>query len=170
MGNLELSARVCRGYDVVVLRGELYTRHAEAVVGAVADLTADGQPLIIDLETLDFIDCYAVGALLGVRATARRAGGDVLLAAPHGLVLRLLTLLDVPDVHASVSAAANSAGRLDARRHAVSIGRSGRAALAGARYRMTVWRAAVPESRAGNRSWSPPRAGLAGGRPATTTN
>jgi STAS domain len=107
---------------------------------------------VIDLENLDFIDCHAAGALLGARETARQAGGDVLLAAPHGPVLRLLSLLSVPGVHAGVAAAADSAGRRDARRRAVSIVRSGSAALAGARYWMTAWRAAVSGARAGNRS------------------
>ncbi len=155
MRNVELRTRVYRGYAVVALRGEVDTTDAQDTAAAVAALTAGGQQLIIDLENLDFIDCHAAGALLGARATARQAGGDVLLAAPHGPVLRLLTLLGVPGVHASVDAAAASAGSLDARRRAVSIVRSGSAALAGARYWITAWRAAVPGSRAANRSWSP---------------
>ena len=76
MRNVELRTRVCRGYAVVILRGELDTRDAEETAVAVAGLAAGGQHLIIDLETLDFIDCHAVGALLGVRATARQTGGD----------------------------------------------------------------------------------------------
>ena len=155
MRNVELRTRVYRGYAVVVLRGELDTRDAEDTAAAVAALAAGGQQLIIDLENLDFIDCHAAGALLGVRETARQAGGDVLLAAPHGPVLRLLTVLGVPGIHASVAAAADGAGRLDARRRPVSIVRSGSAALAGAQYWMTAWRAALPGSRARNRSWSP---------------
>ena len=154
MRNVELRTGVCRGYAVVVLCGELDTRDAGETAAAVAAL-AGGQQLIIDLETLDFIDCHAAGALLGARATARRAGGDVLLAAPHGPVLRLLTVLGVPGVHASVAAAADSAGRRDARPRAVSIARPGRAVLSGVRYWMMAWRAAVPGARAGNRSWSP---------------
>jgi anti-anti-sigma factor len=101
--NVEPRTRACRGYAVVVLRGELDTRDAEVTAAAVAALAAGGQQLIIDLENLDFIDCHAFGALLGARETARQAGGDVLLAAPHGPVLRLLTLLGVPGVHASVA-------------------------------------------------------------------
>ena len=155
MRNVELRNRVYRGYAVVVLLGELDTRDAEDTAVAVAALAAGGQQLIIDLETLDFIDCHAVGALLGVRAAARQAGGDVLLAAPHGPVLRLLTVLGVPGVHASVAAAADSAGGRDAGRRAVSIARSGKAVLSGALYWTMAWRAAVPGSRAGNRSWSP---------------
>jgi anti-anti-sigma factor len=144
-----------QGYAVVALRGELDTRDAEDTAAAVAALATSGQELIIDLEILDFIDCHAVGALLGVREAARQAGGDVLLAAPHGPVLRLLTVLVVPGVHASVAAAADSAGSRDARRRAVGIVRSGRAVLSGALYWMTAWRPAVPGPRPGTRSWSP---------------
>lgn len=61
------------------------------------------------------MDCYSLHALLGVRETARQAGGDLLLAAPRGAVLRLLTLVGVPGVLASVVAAAANASRGDAR-------------------------------------------------------
>ena len=155
MRNVELRTRVYRGYAVVVLRGELDTRDAEDTAVAVAALAAGGQQLIVDLEALDFIDCHAVGALLGVRATARQAGGDVLLSAPRGPVLRLLTLVGVPGVHASVAAAADSAGRRDPGWRAVSIARSGKAVLSGALYLTMPWRAGVPGARAGNRFWSP---------------
>lgn len=111
MSNVELLTGLCHGYAVLVLRGELDTGDAEETAAAVAALTAGGRQLIIDLETLDFIDCHAVGALLGAREAARQAGGDVLLAAPRGPVLRLLTVLGVPSVHASVAAAADSAGK-----------------------------------------------------------
>jgi len=119
--NVELRTRVFRDYVVVVLSGELDTRDAEDTSAEVAALAAGGRQLIIDLETLDFIDCHAVGALLGVREAARQAGGDVLLAAPHGPVQRLLTLLGVPGVHASVAAAEDSVGSRDDRRREVSI-------------------------------------------------
>jgi anti-sigma B factor antagonist len=130
--NVELLTRVCGGFTVAALRGELDTTDAESAAGAVAALAGDGRPLIIDLEALDFIDCHAVGALLGVRETARQAGGDVLLAAPHGQVLRLLTVLGVPGVCASVAAAADSAGRRGARGRAAVTARSGRAVPPGA--------------------------------------
>ena len=150
MKNVELHTRVCRGYAVAVLRGELDTRDAEDTAAAVAALTAGGQQLIIDLEALDFIDCHAVGALLGVRATARQAGGDVLVTAPHGPVLRLLTLLGVPGVRASVAAAADSADG-EAPWRAVGIVRSGRAVLSGALYWMAARSAVVRGLRVGGR-------------------
>jgi anti-anti-sigma factor len=99
MVSVELRTRACGGY-VVVLRGELDTADAEKTASGVAELAEGGQQLIIDLEALQYIDCHALSALLRARQTARRAGGDVLLAAPRGLVLRLLTLVGVPGVAA----------------------------------------------------------------------
>jgi anti-anti-sigma factor len=148
MSTVEVRTGACGGYAVVVLRGELDIADAGSAAGAVAALAAGGQQLIIDLGALDFIDCHAAGALLRVRAMARRAGGDVLLAAPHGPVLRLLTVLGVPGVHASVAAAVGSAGGRDARR-AAGTARSGRAALSGTRSRVAPRRPAVQGPRAG---------------------
>lgn len=107
--NVELRTRMCGGHLVAALTGELDTSDAVPAAAALAALAAGGQRLIVDLEALEYIDCHAVSALLGVRQTARQSGGDVLLAAPHGFVLRLLTLIGVPGVHASVAAAAGSA-------------------------------------------------------------
>ena len=166
MTTVELRTRVYGGYAVVVVRGELDITEAESVGGAVAVLAADGQQLIVDLEALDFIDCHAAGALLGVRKTARQVGGDVLLAAPHGSVLRLLTLIGVPGVHASVAGAAASAGRRDAQRRASGIARSGRPALSGTRSWVAARGPAVPWARAGgwpgSLRWLRARSGLRG--------
>ena len=104
--NVELLTRVCGDCMLVSLVGELDTTDAVSAAAAVTAVTADGKQLIVNLEALEYIDCHAVSALLGVRQTARQAGGDVLLAAPQGLVLRLLTLIRVAGVHESVAAAA----------------------------------------------------------------
>ena len=61
--------------------------------------------VIIDLTGLEFIDCGGLRALAGAREQARRAGGELLLAAPQRLVLRMLALtglVDVFSVHASL--------------------------------------------------------------------
>jgi anti-anti-sigma factor len=101
--NVELQIRVCDGHVVVALLGELDAADAETTAAALAPLAAAGQQLIVDLGALEFIDCRAVGALLSVRQAARQAGGDVLLAAPHGSVLRLLILVGAPGLHSSVA-------------------------------------------------------------------
>ena len=94
------------GYVVVALDGELDAVDAASVADALTSVVARDPRIIVDLAALEFIDCCALGALGRVRAQARQAGGDLLLAAPHGPVRRILALTglsDVFSVHASVA-------------------------------------------------------------------
>jgi anti-sigma B factor antagonist len=93
------------GHVVVALNGDLDVVNAESVMAVLAAAVARDLRIIVDLAALEFIDCCALGALGRVRAQARQAGGDLLLAAPRGPVRRILALtglIDVFSVHASV--------------------------------------------------------------------
>jgi anti-sigma B factor antagonist len=95
MATLELTTGAGEDPRVVALRGELdYLGSAEVEAAMTALMvTARGQSLIIDMSALDFIDCASLGALCRVQRLARQTGGDVMLAAPRGLPLRVLTLI-----------------------------------------------------------------------------
>ena len=104
-----LSTREYGGYVVAALHGELDVVDAASVMAALTAAAAGNPRIIIDLAALEYIDCCALAALGRVRAQARQAGGDLLLAAPRGPVRRLLTLtglIGVFSVHASVEQAA----------------------------------------------------------------
>ncbi len=91
----KIDVRACGGYLIVTMCGELDAVDAEAV-GSVLTSAADGNPrLAVDLTGLKFIDCCALGVLARARAQARRAGGDLVLAAPGPLVRRTLTLAEM---------------------------------------------------------------------------
>lgn len=108
---MQLSTREGGGHIVAALSGELDAVNAADGVAAITAIMTPGQCLIVDMTALEFIDCCALRALLAVREVARQEGGDLLLAAPKGSVLRLLTLTGwdgVVSVHASVAAAAAS--------------------------------------------------------------
>jgi anti-sigma B factor antagonist len=105
MISVGLSIREYGGYVVVALDGELDVSDAASVADALTSVAARDPQIIVDLAALEFIDCCALGALGRVRAQARQAGGDLLLAAPRGPVRRILALtglIDVFSVHASV--------------------------------------------------------------------
>jgi anti-sigma B factor antagonist len=105
MISVGLSIREYGGYVVVALDGELDVSDAASVADALTSVAARDPRIIVDLAALEFIDCCALGALGRVRAQARQAGGDLLLAAPCGPVRRILVLtglIDVFSVHASV--------------------------------------------------------------------
>ncbi len=104
MISVGLSIREYGGYVVVALDGELDVSDAASVADALTSVAARDARIIVDLAALEFIDCCALGALGRVRAQARQAGGDLLLAAPRGPVRRILALtglIDVLSVHAS---------------------------------------------------------------------
>ena len=108
MTSAELRARGDRDQDVVILRGDLDTVNAAAAADAVLAASAGGRCVIVDVSAVEFIDCCALGALARVRGLARRAGGDVLLAAPREPVRRLLDLTGLSgifSIHATAAAA-----------------------------------------------------------------
>ncbi len=114
-----LSTREDGDHVVVALNGDLDVVNAENVMAVLAAAVARDLRIIVDLAALEFIDCCALGALGRVRAQARQADGDLLLAAPRGPVRRILALtglIDVFSVYASVEDAVRIA------RPAVTVG------------------------------------------------
>jgi anti-sigma B factor antagonist len=114
MVSINLISRECGGRAVVALRGELDVAGAVSVADALIAVAARARELIAGLVGLEFIDCSGQAALVVARKQARKAGGDLLLAAPQDQVLRVLAatrLAGVFAVHASVGQAAGSAGR-----------------------------------------------------------
>jgi anti-sigma B factor antagonist len=112
--SIPLRTRTYESHVVVALRGDLDVVDAD---GAAAAVAACGPRVIVYLSALEFVDCYALGALLRVQQAAR-AGGDVRLAAPRRLVLRVLDLAGLAGmfcVYPSVAAAGASDGRHSAK-------------------------------------------------------
>ena len=88
--------------------------------GGLSALTAPaaaGARVIVDLAGLAFMDCYSLNEIMAARAQARRTGGDLVLAGPQPIVLRLLALCDVVSrglVFTSVDEAVSGAGSAQA--------------------------------------------------------
>jgi anti-sigma B factor antagonist len=102
------------GHVVVALRGQLDVVEAASLAASLVAFAARGPEIIADLAGLEFIDSSGAAALVLARKEARRAGGDLLLAAPQEQVLRFLTLTGLAGVFlvlASVEEAAVSSGR-----------------------------------------------------------
>jgi anti-sigma B factor antagonist len=98
---------------LVTLRGELDAVDAASAEAALAAAAAGSPRVVVDLAGLEFIDCCGLGVLIRVRAQARQAGGDLLLAAAGEQVRRLFALTgmtSVFSVHASVDDAVLAAG------------------------------------------------------------
>ena len=101
------------GCVVVALRGELDVCTAADGLSALTAPAAAGARVVVDLAELAFMDCYSLNQIMAVRAQARRAGGDLVLASPQPIVFRLLVLCDVVSrglVFTSVDEAVGGAG------------------------------------------------------------
>jgi anti-sigma B factor antagonist len=112
MFSMDLGSGESSGHAVVALRGELDLVDAAAVAAALSTVAARQPRIIVDLAGLEFIDASGIAALSRGRTDARRAGGDLLLAAPQRPVRRVLAIIwdaDGFSVHASVAEAAASA-------------------------------------------------------------
>jgi len=88
-----MSARA--GYVIVALHGELDVCTAADVMPALMASAASGSRVIVDLADLAFMDCGSLRELASARARAQLAGGDLLLAGPQPIVLRLLLLTEM---------------------------------------------------------------------------
>jgi anti-sigma B factor antagonist len=114
MGSVNLNSHVSPGCVVAALGGELDVSGAAGIERTLAGAAAPGSRVIVDLAELTFIDCRCVHALASAWKQAREADGDLLLASPRGLVLRILSLaglIDLLPVFASVGEATSGAGR-----------------------------------------------------------
>jgi anti-anti-sigma factor len=90
MISTELSIRGRDGHVVIALSGELDLSDAGYVAAALTAV-ADREPWIVaDLTGLAFIDTSGADALARGRAQARKAGGDMLVAASQREVVRIL--------------------------------------------------------------------------------
>lgn len=114
MADVDVSSSRCAGHVVVALRGELDVIDTVRLPRVLSAAAAPGSRVIVDLAGLTFIDCSSLSALVSARRQALQAGGDLLLAAPGGTVLYLLSLIDpagLLPVFASVEQAANGGRR-----------------------------------------------------------
>lgn len=114
MASMNLSSREGDGRAVVALHGELNVADAASIVAALTAVAARARELAVDVAGLEFIDCSGLAAPVVARDQARRAVGDLLLAAPQDQVLRVpaaTRLTGVFAVHASVGQAMDSTGR-----------------------------------------------------------
>ena len=115
MADIDVSSSRCAGHVVVTLRGEQDFCDSGRLARSLSAAAAPGSPVIVDLAGLAFTDCSGLGALAYARKIALQAGGDLLLAAPAGPVLHLLSLTGLIGwlpVFASVAEAADGDGRL----------------------------------------------------------
>jgi anti-sigma B factor antagonist len=81
--------------DVIVVSGEIDLASAPRVELALEPYS--GQPVVLDLRRVEFIDSAGLKVLLSQRSRIEESGGDLRLVVGHGAVGRLLELTGVSE-------------------------------------------------------------------------
>ncbi|MGH8873273.1 MAG: anti-sigma factor antagonist [Acidimicrobiia bacterium] len=82
-------------HDVIVATGEIDLASAPRVQSAIE--TFSGQPVVLDLRRVEFMDSAGLKVLLNQRSRLEDSGGDLRLVVGEGAVVRLLELTGVTD-------------------------------------------------------------------------
>ena len=82
-------------HDVVVAVGEIDLASAARVEQALESFV--GQPVVLDLRRVEFMDSAGLKVLLHQRSRIQESGGDLRLVVGNGAVERLLELTGVSD-------------------------------------------------------------------------
>ncbi|MFY9932951.1 MAG: STAS domain-containing protein [Streptosporangiaceae bacterium] len=115
---LGITVRRDRGFVIAAVNGEIDISTVAQLREHLFELAEGGEPLIVDLEQITFIDSAGLGALVGAsrRAAARGGSLQAVCARPQTRKLLWLTGVDrrIP-LSASLDGALASAG--DSRDH-----------------------------------------------------
>ena len=83
-------------YTVLTPEGKFNLVSAPPLKARIDELVAKGTPrLVVDLNTVDFIDSSGLGALIGGLKAARQKGGDLRIAAAGTQVIAVLKLTNL---------------------------------------------------------------------------
>lgn len=88
-------------HDVIVVSGEIDLASAPKVESAIEGFS--GQPVVLDLRKVEFMDSAGLKVLLNQRARLEESGGTLRLVVGEGAVVRLLELTGVTDAFSITS-------------------------------------------------------------------
>jgi len=92
---LDISVRSERGFVIVTVGGEIDISTVSGLRERLFELAETGQPLIVDLEQISFIDSAGLGALVGASRLAEARGGSLHAICAQPQTQKLLWLTGV---------------------------------------------------------------------------
>lgn len=96
---LEIPDSDVDGWTVVAASGEIDVAAAPALREQLVDLIDAGvTQVVMDLESVDFIDSTGLGVLVGAVRRARAADGDVRLVCTNSRLLRVFDVTGLDEV------------------------------------------------------------------------
>ena len=79
---------------LVMLNGEIDLATRDSFAGAMCGLLRPGERVTVDLSGLTLLDGAGVALALRLQQSARELGGDLTVVHAHGMVARVLEILD----------------------------------------------------------------------------
>ncbi|MGW0801599.1 STAS domain-containing protein [Nonomuraea sp. NPDC002799] len=101
MSSLSLDSRGLAAGVLVILSGEIDFTNADQLETYAEAVRLPGEPLMLDLGGLTFMDSKGLNVLLRLNAAARAEGGGLHLVAVHDVPARLLEITGVWDALAT---------------------------------------------------------------------
>jgi anti-sigma B factor antagonist len=92
---LLITVRRERGYVIVAVTGEIDISTVTGLWERLSELAESGQPLIVDLTRITFIDSAGLGALVGAARRAADKGGSLRAVCARPQTRKLLWLTGV---------------------------------------------------------------------------
>ncbi|MGI5281912.1 STAS domain-containing protein [Nonomuraea polychroma] len=108
MTPLNLDSRQLINGVLISVSGEIDTTNADQLESFAGQVRRPGEPLVLDLSGLTFLDSTGLNVLLRLNSTAQEQGGGLHLAALRKIPARLLKITGVDramQIHANVDEA-----------------------------------------------------------------
>jgi anti-sigma B factor antagonist len=99
------------GWAVVTVTGEVDVASAPRLREQLIGLVSDGRiKLVLDLDSVDFLDSTGLGVVVGALKRARTHGGDLRIACSQP---RILKVFEITGLHLAMPIAASVAEAID---------------------------------------------------------
>lgn len=95
---LSVSTRSVDGCTVVSVAGDVDISTSPALRAALAEATAAGRPVVVDLTGVPFVDSTALGVLVGAYTALRNTGHRLAVVNDHEAVLKVLRITALDEV------------------------------------------------------------------------
>lgn len=109
---LTLKSRSESGFEVIEVGGEIDVYTAPKLREALVDAAEGGQKrLIVDVQSVDFLDSTGLGVLVGALKRVRSEDGSLDIVCTHERILKIFEITGLDKVfglHASVAGAISS--------------------------------------------------------------
>lgn len=106
---LEIPDHDAHGWTVVAPAGEIDVSGAPRLRDRLTEIITENPRVIVDLETVDFIDSTGLGVLVGALRRARSLDGEVRMVCTNSRLLKVFDITGLDEVFTIASSVEDAA-------------------------------------------------------------